>query len=104
MKDGFYDTHGWLEARINLAFADATISSDPTSPNYPSLMIDNIETARQWMAEIAKDTSPSTLIEFVTDDDELIQEAFDWLNANDPPSTMRTFNLAYPHTNLLYVV
>ena len=104
MKDGFYKTKNWLEARVSLAFADATTSSDPASPNYQSLMIDNIATTRLWYAEFSKDASPSTLIEFVTDDDELIQEAFDFLNENDPPSTMRTFNIVYPTADLLYVV
>lgn len=104
MKDGFYNTKNWLEARISLAFADATTSSDPASPNYQSLMIDNIETTRQWYVEFLKDASPSTLIEFVTDDHTLVQEALDWLNENDPPSTMRTFNLVYPTAELLYVV
>jgi len=77
MKDGFYNTKNWLEARISLAFADATTSSDPASPNYQSLMIDNIETTRQWYVEFLKDASPSTLIEFVTDDHTLVQEALD---------------------------
>nr|WP_314187437.1 hypothetical protein [uncultured Brevundimonas sp.] len=104
MKHGFFNTKMWLEARISLAFTDATTSSDPSSPDYRSLMIENIETARQWGAEIAKDDTPSTLIEFVTDDEGLIQEALEFINANDQNSTMRTFNLVYPNDKLHYVV
>lgn len=104
MHDGFYDTKNWLIARINLAFADVTTSSDPSYPDYQSMMMDNIEFARQWRADIEKDGEPSTLIEFVTDDDDLIQEAFEFLNANDPKAKMRTFNLIHPNKLLHYVV
>lgn len=104
MKDGFYDTKHWLQTRIRLAFSDTLFASEPTHPDHDATLIANAMIAREWLKEIGNDPTPSTYVEFITDDDELIDEAGDFIEAEDRASSLKPFLIVTSGPPLKYVI
>ncbi|MCK6103336.1 hypothetical protein [Brevundimonas sp. EYE_349] len=104
MRDGLYDTKQWLRTCIRLAFSDVTLASDPDHSDHDAALIANAMIARDWMSEIDADPTPSTIIQFITDDDELIQEAVNYIGAEDQASSLKPFIMVGAASPLKYVV